>query len=79
MQKRQKANSKLPFNSRLKKFPLVSCVFFNDMNVTETSFFCEEGLCSVDSLWKRFRMKLVCEEGLEQKQFKSLVCNKTNL
>jgi hypothetical protein len=37
--KKTKVNSKLPFNSRLKEFPLVSCVFFNDMNVTETSFF----------------------------------------
>jgi hypothetical protein len=37
--KKTKANSKLPFNSRLKEFPLVPCDFFNDMSVTKTSFF----------------------------------------
>jgi hypothetical protein len=37
--KTTEANSKLPFNSRLKEFPLVSCGFFNNMSVNETSFF----------------------------------------
>ncbi len=42
--KKTKTNSKLFLSSRSKEFSHVSCVFFNDANVTKAIVFCKEGL-----------------------------------